>query len=102
MQEPQRQLPFPLAKLAELLIKARAEGVTLRPAPRSREVMEAVSAKSGNVYIVDGDRCTCPAGQRGRPCKHRALWISAHAGEYAEALLAASVGMIMDRERDVA
>lgn len=99
MHEPQRQLPFPLVKLAELLVKARLDRVELRPIPRATRAMLATSAHSDAGYIVDGDRCTCPAGSFGRPCKHRALWISLHADEYAEAILAESVGLALHMER---
>ena len=85
--EPQKPLPFPASKLAELLLRARRDGIVLTPIPRSRRIMRASSSTGSTVYYVDADTCTCKAGQCGVPCKHRALWIQEHANEYADALL---------------
>lgn len=82
----QRELPFPLEKWLELLARARADGIVLIPMQRSNRVMLATSSAQQRVYQVDGDTCTCKAGDCGVPCKHRALWIHDHLGEYADSI----------------
>jgi hypothetical protein len=77
------RLPFALDKLAALLIRAREEEVRLEPLPRT-EMMRATRPGSDFVYVVGAHACSCPAGQRGKPCKHRAMWIHEHIGRYAE------------------
>lgn len=98
----QKQLPFPVEKLAELLLKARAEGITLSAIPRSKRLMIASSGTSANRYYVDADSCTCQAGVFGTPCKHRALWISEHAQEYADAILEGTAQRATVRKRRTA
>jgi hypothetical protein len=81
-----RVLPFPMEKWAELLVRARREGIRLEPVPRARELMRATSGTSDAVYFVDSESCTCRAGEFGTPCKHRALWIYDHLALYAEGI----------------
>lgn len=49
------------------LIEARAILPTSRPG-----IYTAVSSDGTTTYLVHASSCTCPAGQRGRKCYHRA------------------------------
>lgn len=53
--------------------KARDDGVVLTPAPRLRCVMQARG--TSGTYLVSERGCTCPAGSRGKLCKHLSLYV---------------------------
>jgi hypothetical protein len=86
MDTAQRSFPVPIRKWAELLLKARIEGVTLTPIGRTIRHMHASRPGSSKVYVVDGENCTCLAGQHKVFCKHRALWLYEHIDLYAQAI----------------
>jgi hypothetical protein len=61
--------PFQVAKATEVI-----EQGAIIPTSR-RTVYRAVSSDGSTVYLTTTDACTCPAGQKGRACYHRAAVI---------------------------
>lgn len=63
-------------RLAALTVKAQREGVTFRRIPRFQTVVLSASVSVQSVsYFTDELACSCPAGQYGHLCKHRALYM---------------------------
>jgi len=63
---------FDAETFARLIKRALDEGVCLTPSARPGE-FRAMRPSSPMTYHTTPTRCTCWAGQLGRPCKHRAL-----------------------------
>jgi len=63
---------FDAGQLDRLVHRALDEGVRLT-ATEQPGVYLAKRPGSPATYRTTRTGCTCPAGQRGRPCKHRAL-----------------------------
>jgi hypothetical protein len=74
--------------LVEAVVRAKNQGLKVTPVPRSttRLYMVSSGSKEGVVYYASPERCSCPAGQRGTFCKHRALVLMFHIDDYVDCI----------------
>jgi hypothetical protein len=61
---------------AKALDRAIADALDVLVEPISGEAFVESSNHPGIVYAVGATFCTCPAGQQGVPCKHRAAFLA--------------------------
>lgn len=83
MIEPPSAWVFPLMPMpvyTALFARAIAQGVTLHPDDADGGLFDIATSgtQPGVTYRVNEWYCTCPAGQVGSPCKHRALYLAKH------------------------
>lgn len=55
--------------------RAHDEGLIVRRIPDLIMSLEVINPTHGTSYVTTRYECSCPAGQRGGPCKHRAYSI---------------------------
>ena len=58
------------------LDRALSEGLDVLVEPISGEAFVESATSPGTLYAVTAFSCSCPAGQRGTPCKHRACYMA--------------------------
>ena len=61
---------------ARALNWALDEGLDVLVEPLSGEAFVESATRPGTLYAVSASACSCPAGQRGIPCKHRACYLA--------------------------
>jgi len=59
------------------LDRAVAESLDILVEPISGAAFVESASTPGTLYAVSADSCSCPAGQHGMPCKHRACYLVA-------------------------
>jgi hypothetical protein len=61
---------------AKALARAIDEALDVLIEPISGEAFVESATRPGVLYQVSASMCSCPAGQRGAPCKHRACYLA--------------------------
>ena len=63
------------AQWARALDRALEEALDVLVEPVSGEAFVESGSRPGVLYAVSASSCSCPAGSRGIPCKHRACYL---------------------------
>jgi hypothetical protein len=63
-------------KWAKALERAIAEALDVLVEPISGEAFVESATRPGILYHVSAQTCSCPAGQKGQICKHRACYLA--------------------------
>jgi hypothetical protein len=73
---------------AKALARAIDEALDVLVEPISGEAFVESATRPGILYHVTAQTCSCPAGQRGNPCKHRACYLAQIGEQPLEPVLA--------------
>jgi len=72
----QQTRPTTESQWGRALDRALSEGLDVLVEPISGEAFVESATRPGTLYAVSAFSCSCPAGQRGIPCKHRACYMA--------------------------
>lgn len=65
---------FTAVQFERAMLRAFCDDLQIKPYHDGRPIVHHLGCTGG--YVVTRERCTCPAGVAGTPCKHRAILIA--------------------------